>query len=426
MPKRTADYLTDKSVEHAKPSANRQEKPDANCHGLYLVIQSSGTKSWALRYRIQNKPKKMTLGNYPALSLKDARLEGHKMMALVRDGVDPATGKKEEVTNSDTFETLFNEYYRLQVEPNCRTSTAYKLKANITCDVMPLFGDRIITSITKKEIRSLLENMVARGIPAKAVQTYAHLNTFFNWCEARDIFPVSPMHRLERPAKLKSRKRFLNANEIRWLWLACEEIVGSPVTSIIKGLLLTGQRKKEVSNIVLSELHNDEEGRHWILPEERAKNGCENLVPLTPTLCALFDDQPAFGDESDYLLFRNHLGREITADAYDKCLEMIRDTMHRIANEEAVARGSKTEVSIPHWTSHDLRRTVSTMMAPMGVNQEVVEALLNHQSGVVSGIAKVYNLHQYRAEKLEALLKWEAKLMQIVSSPNNIVPLRAA
>lgn len=431
MPKRTAIHLTDRFVETAKKTVDRQEIADANCAGLYLIIQPSGAKSWALRYRMAGKPKKMTLGNYPAKSLKDARLEGFKLLTLVRDGVDPATGTKHGINGNDSFETVFREYYRLHVEPNCRASTAYKLKKNFECDVLPVFGDWIMGSLKKADIRALLESMVARGIPAKAVQTYAHMNTFFNWCEERDIFgvgSVSPMHRLSRPAKLTPRKRFLSTNELRWLWKACDELIGSPLPLVIKGLLLTGQRRKEVGEIVASELHNDEEGRHWIIPEERAKNKCANLVPLTPTLAALFDDQMTSEDEDDYLLFRNELGKKISHKCYGADLDLIREVMQRFANEEAAARGSKADVTIPRWTLHDLRRTVSTYMAPkaMGIDREVVEALLNHQSGAVSGVAAVYNVYKYRDEKLDALLKWEAKLMQIVNPQDNVIPLRAA
>jgi hypothetical protein len=88
-----AKALTARSVDQVRAASNRLEIPDGLLPGLYLIVQPSGTKSWAIRYRYGGRTRKLTLGKIPALSLGDARKLGRDALLTVAKGIDPAAKK---------------------------------------------------------------------------------------------------------------------------------------------------------------------------------------------------------------------------------------------------------------------------------------------------------------------------------------------
>src|SRR5665647_2598544 len=124
LPKRHhMDALTAREVETAKPTATRQEIPDGYTTGLYLIVQTSGASSWALRYSFQRKKYKLRLGGFPALSLADAREAANAAKALVDRGIDPRTEKAAD-TSAMTFEAAAADYVEKHVDPELRAGTA--------------------------------------------------------------------------------------------------------------------------------------------------------------------------------------------------------------------------------------------------------------------------------------------------------------
>jgi integrase len=259
-----------------------------------------------------------------------------------------------------------------------------------------------------------------------ANRVFTFLRKFFNWCIDRDILTISPMNRMKAPADEESRSRVLSSDELRIVWLAAER-EGYPFGPITQLLILTAQRQQEVGAARRQEFGGATEfGSNlpiWTIPKERTKNKkTAHIVPLTEWANDLFSSQPIIAGDLDFM-FTYTAKRACTA--YSHAKQRIDELALTIMKEEAVARGENPDdvKEMPHWTFHDLRRTAATGMARAKVSPHVVEAVLNHKTGTIKGVAAIYNLYEYFDEKFEALTLWQAEVKRIVSGATNVVPL---
>ena len=183
------------------------------------------------------------------------------------------------------------------------------------------------------------------------------------------------------------------------------EAEGFPFAPCIQLLLLTGQRRGEVSGMRWSEL--DFENAIWTIPAKRAKNGSAHMVPLAPLALEVIRTVPRYLD-SDFVFTTT--GRTAISG------------FGRLKRRLDIAFGPDAE----DWRVHDLRRTVATNMAMLKVQPQVIEAVLNHKSGLVSGVAAIYNRHSYLDEKREALEAWANRVAEIIDREAEISALRSA
>lgn len=278
---------------------------------------------------------------------------------------------------------------------------------------MSVWGDRDVTSISRREVVDLLDNIAEAGHGVTANRVRAYLSKFFGWCIDRDILAASPVIGVKPVAKESSRDRALSDDEIRWFWLACEA-EGFPWGPLGKILLLTGQRRKEVAQLTESEL----DGALWRLPAGRVKNGRAHVVPLADAVLTVIASTPRF---------KTRLGYNFTTtgtspvSGFDKGRKHLAARMLQIAEKE---RGEP--VPIEGWTFHDLRRTAATGMARIGIPVRVPEAVLNHVSGTAGGIVSVYQRHDFADEKRAALEAWSRLVLQLVDGKaDKVVQLEA-
>jgi integrase len=254
--------------------------------------------------------------------------------------------------------------------------------------VLPVWRGRIIHDLERRHIRELVEN-VAVDRPVLANRTLAHLSRFFNWLCERDVIKASPCAGVKPPAKEQARDRVLSDAEVAALWRACDAIGGSAGT-VIKLLILTGQRCGEVVGMRRSEISGDV----WTLPPERTKNKQRHEVPLSAQALAIIDAIP--GVDEDYL-FTSSPSR-------------------RLGNMAPAKRALDTHMKpVQPWKLHDLRRTVASGMQALGILLPVTEKVLNHTSGSFRGIVGVYQRHEYAAEKRDALQRWATHIEGLVS-----------
>lgn len=401
--------LTAKALENMKPSASRKEIPDGALPGLYLVVQPSGSMSWAVRYRFEGKPKKHTIGAYPAFSLVQAREQAGKALRAVAEGRDPAgekTARKE--AKLDLVNDVLDEFIKRHVEVKNRPNTVRETKRIIEREIRPQWGERAISSITRAQVISLLDKIADRA-PILANRVLALLRKFFGWAAERDIIPTSPMDKkINAPAAERTRERILADWEIALLWKATDGH-GWPFGHLVKLLLLTGQRRNEVAEAERSEFQLAGNDRRWTIPPERAKNGQEHHVPLSSLVTTLLQDVPRVGER--YLLTTTG---ETPISGFSRAKAAIDAEMLAIAKEEAERRGEDpAKVRIDAWTLHDLRRTAASGMARLGFPVHVVEAVLNHRSGSIKGVARVYNRYEYYDEKKAALDAWAAHIQTL-------------
>ncbi|RKF16906.1 site-specific integrase [Roseovarius spongiae] len=408
-----ARALTTKTIEAVKPGENRREIPDPALSGLYLVIQPSGVKSWALRYRYAGKPKKLTLGRWPVMGLADARAAASDAIEAVDHGNDPSAAKKRtkaarmeaQLSERDKIKTLMERYGRRHLST---LKSGETIKRELNRHVVAVWGERDIHDITKRDVIDLLDGIADSGRVVTANRVRAYLNKFLNWCVERDVIDQSPAMGVKPAAKEKSRDRVLSDDEIRWFWEACTR-EGQPWGHLGKMLLLTGQRLGEVVNMTDREVSGD----LWQLEADRTKNGRAHDVPLSETARDVLGAVERLKSDAGYVFTTN--GRS-ALQGYHKGRNHIAKRMAEVAGQE-----------ISHWTFHDLRRTAATGMARLGIPVRVTEAVLNHVSGTAGGIVSVYQRHDYADEKRDALDAWARLVADLVEgTADNVVRIEGA
>jgi integrase len=437
--------LTVKRIENADAKPARQEIPDGLLVGLYLVVQPSGAKSFAVRYRYAGQPRKLTLGAFPAITLEAARDIGGKALRAAAEGRDPATEKqaaKEDAKKAvaeeargkrDLFENVAREFIERHAMKNTRESswreTARILGLKPDPDqpgklliverqdgkpptVINSWGGRKIHEITKRDVIALLDTVRDRA-PVMANRNLAAVRKLFNWCLARDVIQVSPCSLIEPPAPERSRDRILSDDELRMVWNAAGADA-SPFGPLVKLLILTGQRLTEVGGMRWDEI--DFANKLWTIPAERVKNGQRHEVPLSDAVVEILNALPRIKTTKGFVF-------TTTRDAAVSGFSRAKDSLDAAIEVFSLTKGAKPP---EHWTFHDLRRTVASGMARLGIQLPVIEKVLNHSSGSFRGIVGVYQRHSYAEEKRQALGAWASFVQSTVGGkkPANVVTMR--
>jgi integrase len=405
-----AKVLTARAIEQAKPSASRREIPDGIVGGLYFVVQPSGAKSWAARYRHGGKPRKLTLGPYPALDLAKARKAARDALEVVAKGNDPAAlkrvARRDAAEGRDLVENVIADF----LERHAKAKRSYReIKRMLDREVSPKWKGRRIQDIGRRDVIVLLDGLRDRGIGRMTNMVFSVLRKLFRWAIERDIVDASPCAGMRPPAPEASRDRVLTDDEVRDFWKAADGL-GYPFGPMFRLLLITGQRLGEVSGAAWAELDLDK--RTWALPRERVKNDRAHDVPLSDLAIETIKALPKIAGTRPLLFTTTG---ETAASGFSRAKRNLDAAMLADARKAASEAGDDPEkVSIPGWTLHDLRRTVATGMQRLAIPPHVAEAVLNHKSGTISGVAAVYARHDYADEKRGALDAWARRLREIV------------
>lgn len=421
--------LTNLFIEKLKLPPRRREIPDGKAQGLYLVVQPSGAKSWALRYRFNGLPKKLTFGRYPAIDLATARRRAAEALGRAVAGEDPAAAKQaqrraakaEREAEGDLVERVVEQFVERHCKPNTRDWRF--TEQMLGKEVVPRWRGKRLSQVSRAQVHDMLDEIVDRGAPIRANRVFAQLRKMCNWAVSRGIIERSPCGGLVAPSQETRRDRLLSDQEVRLAWRAFEE-VGWPFGPIGKLLLLTGGRRDEVASMRWGEL--DLAAKTWTLPKERTKNKREHVVPLSEQALEVIKSLPRI-EGGDGLVFTTTGQTPVSGFSRAKraingaILEQLRggsgDDKHNGVVEAA---------AVPHWTLHDLRRTAATNLQKLGVRLEVTEAVLNHASGSRGGIVGVYQKYSWDAEKRAALDAWAKRLAVIVGGAepaSNVVEL---
>jgi integrase len=278
----------------------------------------------------------------------------------------------------------------------CHKKSGVETRRLLNKDVLSAWGKRRVDEIKRRDIVLLLDQINARGAAITRNRVHGALTRFFNFCAERGMIDDSPCTRIKKMPE-KGRNRVLTDEEIKLLWKALDlENVGVDVYRVsklaLKMILLTGQRPGEVVGTTWAEL--SEEG-FWNIPAERMKNGEPNRVPLCKLALEVIEQARPYSD-GGYVFASSYKEKEpMTAHALSRAI--IRH-WQEIGFQEA-------------WTPHDLRRTVRTRLAEIGVDDVVAERVLGHK---LQGVLATYNRHGYDVEKRQALMRWEGRLRRIL------------
>ena len=259
-----------------------------------------------------------------------------------------------------------------------------------------------------------LTGMVDRGSAVNANRLLAVLRRFFNWCVERGHISLSPVEKMKPPTAETARDRVLSDDELRNAWRAFDR-VGHPFGPIAKLLALTGARRDEIAAATWGEI--DLDAKTWTIAKEWSKNGLAHEIPLSDSAVEIIKSLPRVepardektGKAAPAYVFTTT--RRSTVSGWDRAKERIDTAIFKVLQNDAEEAGPDPEKveAPPHWVLHDLRRTAASGMAGLGVAPHVVEAVLNHKSGTIKGVAAVYNRYNYAIEKRAALDAWGRK-----------------
>jgi integrase len=403
--------LTQIAITKLKPGPKRREVPDGR--GLYHIVQPSGERSWALRYRYHGRPRKFTLGGYPALGLKEARAAALQALASVAAGVDPAAektaaraaAKAARRQSSGAVERVIDDFIGLYAKPNTRD---WRETQRLLKQFAMAWEGRPLAEIAKADIHRVLDGIVARGAPISANRAFTQLRKMCRWALSRGIIEHSPCEGIQAPSTEKPRDRVLSLEELRLVWRAAEKL-GYPYGPITQLLILTGARRSEIGRITWDEI--DFEKRLWTLPAERSKNKRAHVLPLSPQVVAILQSLPRFAGSK--MVF-SPSGKIPDSFAYAK-----------IRLDAAIA--AENGEQLPAWIFHDFRRCVASGIAALGVNLPTIERALNHVSGSFGGVTGIYQRHSFADEVRDAMERWGRRIEALVSGApaGNVVELGA-
>ena len=425
-----SNRLTAKAIENIKPSDARREVPDGEIRGMYLVVQPSGAKSYVLRYRYAGKPRKLTI-ELAEMGLGEARKQAARARAAIAAGRDPQGEKAEGkiavkaaagaavISKRKSVEVVVAEFIDKHVNRSNKRSTAQEYVRLLNKEIVGRWGGRRLSDISRRDVNMLLDDIVDRGAPIAANRILAVLRKFCKWAVSREIIEHSPCDGVMARSAEAPRDRVLDDRELRLIWKAGETL-GWPYDAIVKLLLLTGARRGEVVGMRWSEL--DFEKKFWSLPAARTKNKRLHALPLSSLATGILQNLPHI--ESDVgLVFpagRTKRG-EAPVSGHSKA---------KLRLDHAIAELVEAEGSPPpaQFGFHDIRRSVASGMAKLGVDLHVIERCLNHVSGSFGGIVGVYQKHKFEDGMRRAMDGWAAHIERLMAgaTKNNIVELAGA
>jgi len=372
---------------------------DADIPGFGLRLRDTGSRTFVFQY---GRNRRVNLGAATPLTLAEARKSAAKLYAQVQLGADPARDEVEARRQAlETFKPFAEKFlHALQVDYRLRS---YKqIEHHLLVHARPLHA-LPIGKIDRRDVAGVIMAMINAGKATTANRVRSSLSGFFNWLIAQGLLDINPVDHTPR-SKERSRDRVLTPAELRLIWNALDD---DQYGAIIKLLALTAQRAAEIGDLRWSEIGADQ----ILLPAERTKNKRAHIVPLSAAAVAIIATQPKQNGRDT--LFGNGLGYRNWSDCKEGLDQRI-----------AAANGGKP---IPHWTTHDLRRSAATMMADeLGVAPHIIEAILNHVGGHKAGVSGIYNRASYLREKRAALDLWADRLLAIADGRvSNVVALKA-
>jgi len=390
------------------PKTGRLDLTDTACRGLTFRVTDRGAKSWSFRFRDPTTGQlvRMTIGPYPEVSLRDARLRAGELRSRVAHGENPVIVKQQakqeaRAAETRTFEFLAQRYLDRYARPRKRSAGADE--RNLRLHVLPKWGKRRYDQIKREDVIELIDGLIDTGKQALANRVQQLISKIYSFAldevvEGKPMATVHPCFRLRKKGVEQARQRVLSDDELRAIWRATEAAPRA-FSSLVQFILCTATRRSEAAHMQ----HNEVAGDDWIIPSERYKTGTELLVPLSPLALQVLAKAPRIGSAG--FVFTTGGRRPLGGYTWFK--------------EDLDKRSGVTG-----WTIHDLRRTARSLMSRAGVPTDHAERALGHTMGTIRG---TYDRHDYAVEKRRAFEALAGQIERIVNPPPagaTVVPMR--
>ncbi|CAJ0882404.1 hypothetical protein AMST5_03334 [freshwater sediment metagenome] len=404
--------LSDPFIRSIKPpSSGRLEIQDEKCAGLVIRVTPAGAKTWSFRFRDPRSGAltRATIGPYPEIALTTARERAFDLRRGVANGINPVEAKRREreLSQSRTFGSLAERYLNEHARRFKKSAAADE--RNLRLHVLPKWAKRRFDEITRADVIELCEGMVVAGTQTNANRVQALISKIFAFAVDAGLLGANPCHRLAKRGVESRGRRVLSDDEILLFWDRSGKSPVSPRVGLaLKIALLTAARAGEVTGMRREELFDLESPQaRWEIPAHRSKNGRPHVVPLSPLAARLIAEAERMAPEKSPFIFPSPTVKRTAITAHALAVAMQRMGTRLTADMS----GSETWVAEPP-SPHDLRRTVATRLASMGVPPEDVAACLNHVRRDVTG--RHYDMYARQAEKRRALDLWAQALTRII------------
>ncbi len=387
--------LSETGVKALRPKASRYTVTDEK--GLVLEIFPTGGMLWHHRYRLNGKQERVTLGRYPALSLKLARKLRDERATQVALGQSPAQQKQLAKTAAADATTVaeFGERFFREVVAKDRKNVSIP-RRYFDKSILPAIGTKPVRDVTTEDVRAIIWRKKDEGFDAAAGEIRGVLKRMFDYALTAGLATTNPVLALpmRHVHRTKSRERALSPDEIRrFLKAAFESNIRRQFKIGLHLILLTMVRKSEL--LLARWEHVDFEQAEWHVPAEHSKTGKSHIVFLSRQCVALFRELQALAGGSELVMpGRGSLTKPFAHNAINTALKV-----------------ALLGQDIPAFTVHDLRRTASTLLHENCWPSDVVEKALNHTIGGVRG---VYNRAEYEPQRREMLQFWADYIEQLM------------
>jgi integrase len=371
--------------------------------GFGVRVTARGARSFIMDYRHKGRQRRYTIGRWPDWSALLAVREARNLRQRIDRGENPLVDRAPSVaakTVDDVLDEFVSRYVRNSERPLRRGGEYERAFDRL---VRPTIGKVAIYDLRRSHVAKMVDKIEDMSGPVMADRTRSYFRKALAWyAERDDLFNLNAaIVRVAPRASIKerARTRVLSDYELRTIWHALDR--AGTFGALLKTLLLTAQRKDEVTRMTRQEIGPD---GTWTIPAERYKTKRPNHVPLSKEALAIVAGQPKIGDRD--FVFASSAGTPFSAFgkrkvAFDEAVQAARDK-----NADQPAQ------PIPNWRLHDLRRTAKTLMQRAGVRPDISERVLGH---VIAGVEGTYDRYAYASEKRDALERLAAILERIVN-----------
>ncbi|MBF0355393.1 MAG: tyrosine-type recombinase/integrase [Alphaproteobacteria bacterium] len=398
---------------------------DGAVKGFGLKVTPAGRKIYIFQYRIGGRgsaTRRYTIGEHGPWTPDKARVRAEDLGRLISKNIDPLSQEREELATKKalaieserskdrSFSVFAERYIKRRV---AGLDSGKQIESTLRKRFMTAWEGYDIAKITREDVGKVLDKIVDEGKPSAAWNALRAVRPLFNYALERGLIAVNPASRIRPDVIEASRDRVLTDKELVEIWQATSEMA-YPFGSMVRLLMLTGQRRNEVAEMQWAEL--DLAAGLWTIPGERTKNEKGHIIHLSPQSLKIMGDLPKLSEK-----FVFSTNGEAPVSGFSKAKDRLDGLIAKARNIASI------EGAMPDWTLHDLRRTLATGLADMGIAPYIAEKILNHNPKALGGVAGIYNRHEYLAERKAAIEAWGRRIEGIVEGTggSNVLPFLA-
>ena len=401
-------HLNDAAIKNAKPKSKTDKLKDGG--GLFLYVEPNGSKRWRYRFQFEGKEQLLSLGVYPDVTLKEARLERDRLKDLINQGINPSEQRKALRATPDgfhpnAFEIVARAWFK-EVEPTLSPKTANSTIQRLEKHVFPYVGKKDIKAVTAEELNNLLDRMIRTGVAHSAKKVRGLLGRIYRYGILTDKCKTETSYILKDkiiPHNEKHMASLTEPKDVRRLLQSFDDFTGSyPVQCALKLSVMWFVRPSELRTARWADF--DLEAGEWRFTVSKTKT--PHIVPLSTQAITLLNDLHALTGHCDYVF------------AINKNAPMSDGTVNKALRR--LGWNTQTE-----YTGHGARAMARTILAErLRVQPEIIEHQLAHR--VPDTLGTSYNRTKYLDDRKRMMQVWSDYLDELKEGGKVIkMPLRA-